>query len=41
MEYHQGHRTVDKYTEEFWDLIELAGYTDGLAIVIKFHWGLS
>jgi hypothetical protein len=38
---HQGCRTVDKYTDEFQDLIELAGYTDGLAIVIKFRCGLS
>jgi hypothetical protein len=40
-EYHQGRRTVDEYTDEFRDLIELAGYTDGLAIVIKFCRGLS
>jgi hypothetical protein len=32
---------VDKYTDKFRDLIELAGYTDRLAIVIKFHHGLS
>jgi hypothetical protein len=30
-EYHQGRQTVDKYTDEFRDLIELAGYTDRLA----------
>jgi hypothetical protein len=41
VEYHQGRRTVDKYTDEFQDLIELAGYTDGLAIIIKFHRRLS
>jgi hypothetical protein len=40
-EYHQGCQTVDKYTDEFRDLIKLAGYTDGLAIVIKFCCGLS
>jgi hypothetical protein len=40
-EYHQGCWTVDKYTDEFWDLIKLAGYTDGLAIIIKFCCGLS
>jgi hypothetical protein len=41
VEYHQGRQTVDKYTDEFRDLIKLAGYTDGLAIIIKFHRGLS
>jgi hypothetical protein len=41
VEYHQGRRTVDKYTDEFRDLIKLAGYTDGLAIIIKFRRGLS
>jgi hypothetical protein len=40
-EYHQGRQMVDKYTNEFQDLIELAGYTDGLAMVIKFRRGLS
>jgi hypothetical protein len=41
VEYHQGRQTVDEYTDEFRDLIKLAGYTDGLAIVIKFRHGLS
>jgi hypothetical protein len=36
VEYHQGHRRVDEYTDEFRDLIKLAGYTDRLAI-IKFR----
>jgi hypothetical protein len=40
-EYHQGRQTVDKYTDKFRDLIELAGYTDRLAIVIKFRRRLS
>jgi hypothetical protein len=40
-EYHQGHQMVDKYTDKFQDLIELAGYTDRLAIIIKFHHRLS
>jgi hypothetical protein len=40
-EYHQGRRTVEEYTDEFRDLIKLAGYTDGLAIIIKFCRGLS
>jgi hypothetical protein len=41
MEYHQGCQMVDKYTDEFRDLIELAGYSDRLAIVIKFCHRLS
>jgi hypothetical protein len=41
VEYHQGCQTVDKYTDKFWDLIKLAGYTNRLAIVIKFCCRLS
>jgi hypothetical protein len=41
VEYHQGHQMVDEYTDKFQDLIELAGYTNRLAIVIKFCHGLS
>jgi hypothetical protein len=40
-ECHQGRQTVDGYTDEFQDLIELAGYTNRLAIIIKFCHGLS
>jgi hypothetical protein len=40
-EYHQECQMVEKYTDKFQDLIELAGYTNGLAIVIKFCCGLS
>lgn len=40
-DFHQGWRTVDEYTDEFRDLIELAGYTDGLVIVMKYRRGLS
>jgi hypothetical protein len=40
-EYQQGCRTVDKYTDEFQDLIKIAGYTNRLPIVIKFRRGLS
>ena len=39
--YFQGRRTVDAYIDEFVDLIELSGYTDPIAIVIKFRRGLS
>jgi hypothetical protein len=40
-EYHQGRRMVVEYTDKFRDLIKLAGYTDRLAIIIKFCCGLS
>jgi hypothetical protein len=40
-EYHQGRRTVDEYTDKFRDLMELAGYTNRLSIIIKFHHRLS
>ena len=40
-DYHQGQRSVDDYTDEFRDLIELAGYTDGLVIVMKYRRGLT
>jgi hypothetical protein len=34
--YFQGQRTVDRYVYEFSDLIDLSGYSDPLAIIIKF-----
>jgi hypothetical protein len=34
---HQGKRTMDKYVDLFKDLIDLAGYTEGVAIVMKFR----
>jgi hypothetical protein len=39
--YHQNKRAIDDYIDEFRDLIDLAGYTEGLAIVIKFRKGLQ
>jgi hypothetical protein len=39
--YFQGRRTVDMYVDEFSDLIDLSGYSDPLAIVIKFRRGLN
>jgi hypothetical protein len=35
--YFQGQRTVDMYVNEFSDLIDLLGYSDPMAIVIKFR----
>lgn len=40
-EYYQGQQSVDEYINSFRDLIELAGYTTGLAIVVKFCRGLQ
>jgi hypothetical protein len=38
--YYQGKRTMDEYVDSFKDLIDLAGYTEGVAIVMKFWRGL-
>jgi hypothetical protein len=38
--YHQNKRSMDEYIDEFRDLIELAGYKEGVAIVMKFRKGL-
>jgi hypothetical protein len=38
--YYQGKRTMDEYVDSFKDLIDLAGYTEGVAIVMKFRRGL-
>ena len=39
--YYQGQNAVDDYIDEFSELINEAGYTDGLSIVIKFWKGLD
>jgi hypothetical protein len=38
--YHQGERPMDKYIDEFWDLIDQVGYHEGLVVVMKFCKGL-
>src|SRR5215470_14707575 len=38
--YHQNKRSTDEYIDEFRDLIDLSGYVEGLAIVMKFRKGL-
>jgi hypothetical protein len=39
--YFQGKRNVEVYIDEFKDLIDLSGYTDPIAIVLKFRHGLN
>jgi hypothetical protein len=34
--YFQGKQNIDTYTDEFRELITLSGYTDPIAIVLKF-----
>jgi hypothetical protein len=40
-QYFQGKRNVEAYIDEFKDLVDLSGYTDPIAIVLKFHCGLN
>jgi hypothetical protein len=39
--YFQGKRNVEAYIDEFKDLVDLSGYTDPIAIVLKFRCGLN
>jgi hypothetical protein len=39
--YFQGQRNVEAYINEFRDLVDMSGYTDPIAIVLKFRRGLN
>jgi hypothetical protein len=39
--YYQGKQNVEAYIDEFKDLVNLSGYTDPIAIVLKFRRGLN
>jgi hypothetical protein len=39
--YFQGKRNIEVYIDEFKDLVDLSGYTDPIAIVLKFRCGLN
>jgi hypothetical protein len=39
--YFQGKRNVEAYIDEFKDLVDLSGYTDPIAIVLKFRRSLN
>jgi hypothetical protein len=39
--YYQGKQNVEAYIDEFKDLIDLSGYTDPIATILKFRRGLS
>jgi hypothetical protein len=39
--YYQGKQNVEAYIDEFKDLVDLSGYTDPIAIILKFCRGLN
>jgi hypothetical protein len=39
--YYQGKQNVETYIDKFKDLVDLSGYTDPIAIVLKFCQGLN
>jgi hypothetical protein len=39
--YYQGKQNIEAYIDEFKDLVDLSGYTDLIAIVLKFRRGLN
>ena len=41
IKYFQGKWSVDAYINDFEDLVDLAGYSDKIGVVIKFQWGLE
>ena len=38
-QYYQGWKSVDEYIDEFLELVEEAGYSDSLSIIMKFQKG--
>jgi hypothetical protein len=40
-QYYQGKWNVEAYIDEFENLVDLSGYTNPIAIVLKFHQGLN
>jgi hypothetical protein len=40
-QYFQGKQNIEAYINEFKDLVDLSGYTDPIAIVLKFHCSLN
>jgi hypothetical protein len=40
-QYFQAKQNVEAYIDEFKDLVNLSGYTDPIAIMLKFHRGLN
>jgi hypothetical protein len=40
-QYFQGKQNIEAYINEFKDLVDLSGYTDPIAIVLKFRRGLN
>jgi hypothetical protein len=39
-QYFQGKQNIETYIDEFKDLVDLSGYTDPIAIMLKFRRGL-
>ena len=39
--YYQGRKSVDDYIDDFRELVEQAGYSEGLPMVVKFRKGLN
>jgi hypothetical protein len=39
--YFQGQRDIEAYIDKFRDLVDMSGYTDPIAIVLKFRRGLN